>query len=75
VPPFDEIVGWYAQAVDRHVSLDDVAFYRALSAYRFGAISGLNVMLHRTGKRRDPEWERIATSVSTMFERALELLS
>ena len=33
-------------------------WYRALSGYRFGVISGLNVMLHRTGKRPDPEWER-----------------
>ncbi|MGD9996041.1 MAG: phosphotransferase family protein [Ilumatobacteraceae bacterium] len=75
VPAFDEIVGWYARAVGRPVDLDDVAFYRALSAYRFGAISGLNVMLHRTGKRPDPEWERIAASVPTMFTRAADLLS
>jgi aminoglycoside phosphotransferase (APT) family kinase protein len=75
VPPFDEIVGWYAAAVGRDVALDDVAFYRALSAYRFGAISGLNVMLHRTGKRTDPEWERIARSVSLMYRHALALLA
>jgi aminoglycoside phosphotransferase (APT) family kinase protein len=75
VPNFDEIVGWYAAAVGREVGLSDVAFYRALSAYRFGAISGLNVMLHRTGKRTDPEWEQIARSVSLMFRHALDLLA
>jgi aminoglycoside phosphotransferase (APT) family kinase protein len=75
VPPFDEIVAWYAAAVGRAASLDDIAFYRALAAYRFGAISGLNVMLHRTGRRVDDEWERIARSVPTMFGRAIELLS
>jgi aminoglycoside phosphotransferase (APT) family kinase protein len=74
VPPFAHIVGWYAAAVGREVSVDDVAFYRALSGYRFGVISGLNVMLHRTGKRHDPEWERIALSVPSMFTRACELL-
>jgi aminoglycoside phosphotransferase (APT) family kinase protein len=74
VPPFEDIVAWYSAAVGYPVSLQDVAFYRALSGYRFGAISGLNVMLHRTGKRPDPEWERIALSVPAMFRRACELL-
>ena len=46
-----------------------------MAGYRFGVISGLNVMLHRTGKRHDPEWERIALSVPRMFTRAVELLS
>ncbi len=75
VPAFDDLVAWYAAAVGRSVSLDDVAFFRALSGYRFGVISGLNVMLHRTGKRHDPEWERIALSVPSMFGRACELLA
>lgn len=75
VPPFQDLVRWYADAVGRPVALDDVAFYRALAGYRFGVISGLNVMLHRTGKRTDPEWERIALSVPRMFERAIELLA
>jgi aminoglycoside phosphotransferase (APT) family kinase protein len=75
VPPFEDIVEWYSAAVGRPVTLDDVAFYRALSGYRFGVISGLNVMLHRTGKRPDPEWEHIATSVPSMFSRACELLA
>ena len=39
-------------------TVGDIGWYRALSGYRFGVISGLNVMLHRTGKRHDPEWER-----------------
>ena len=74
-PPFEQVVDWYADAVGRRVTLDDVAFYRALSGYRFGVISGLNVMLHRTGKRHDPEWERIALSVPAMFGRAVDLLT
>jgi len=74
VPPFDELVARYAAAVGRPVGLPDLAFYRALSGYRFGVISGLNVMLHRTGKRPDPEWERIALSVPALFGRAADLL-
>ena len=75
VPAFADLVGCYAAAVGRDVRLDDVAFYRALAGYRFGAISGLNVMLHRTGKRHDPEWERIALSVPSMFTTASALLA
>jgi aminoglycoside phosphotransferase (APT) family kinase protein len=75
VPPFEQLVAWYASAVGRPVALDDVAFYRALAGYRFGVISGLNVMLHRTGKRHDPEWERIALSVPSMFGTACALLA
>jgi len=74
VPPFEQIVAWYADALGEPLSLADVAFYRALSGYRFGVISGLNVMLHRTGKRPDPEWERIALSVPAMFNQACALL-
>lgn len=74
VPPFEFFVDRYAAASGRALSLDDVAFYRALSGFRFGAISGLNVMLHRTGKRPDIEWERIAQSVPNLFGRATALL-
>ena len=74
VPPFEHIVGWYSAAIGRELTLDDVAFYRALSGYRFGVISGLNVMLHRSGKRHDLEWERIAKSVPAMFRGACQLL-
>jgi aminoglycoside phosphotransferase (APT) family kinase protein len=74
VPPFGDLVARYAAASGRVVTLDDVAWYRALSGYRFGVISGLNVMLHRTGKRPDAEWERIALSVPALFGRACDLL-
>jgi len=74
VPQFEHLVARYAEASGRNVSLADVAWYRALSGYRFGVISGLNVMLHRTGKRDDPSWEGIALSVPYLFGRASELL-
>ncbi|HEX9259810.1 MAG TPA: phosphotransferase, partial [Acidimicrobiales bacterium] len=74
VPPFEDLVERYVAAGGHPTTLHDLAFYRAMSAYRFGVISGLNVMLHRTGKRHDPEWEHIALSVSTFFSHACDLL-
>ena len=74
VPPFDELVDRYGATSGRFVRLDEVAWFRALAGYRFGVIACFNVMLHRTGKRADPEWDNIAPSVPRLFGRALELL-
>src|SRR5690606_4285518 len=52
----------------------DLAWYRALAAYKFAVITGLNLDLHRRGKRPDPMWEETAPSMETLLERALELL-
>lgn len=74
LPPFDDLVARYAAASGRRVGVADVAWFRALAGYRFGVISCFNVMLHRTGKRPDPEWDRIAPSIEFLFGRAAELL-
>jgi aminoglycoside phosphotransferase (APT) family kinase protein len=74
LPPFEVLVARYAAATGRDVDLDGVAWYRALAGYRFGVISCFNVMLHRTGKRPDAEWDQIAPSVEYLFGRASELL-
>jgi aminoglycoside phosphotransferase (APT) family kinase protein len=74
LPPFEHLLDRYSAGVGRTVTLADVAFYRALSGYRFGVISCLNVMLHRTGKRPDDLWEGIAPSVPLLFGRAADLL-
>ena len=73
-PPFDEMIERYASAARRSLTLEDVSWYRALSGYRFGVISCFNVMLHRSGKRTDPEWDLIAPSIPRLFGRAAELL-
>ena len=52
VPDHAALVDHYAAASGRDVTLDDVAWYRALSGYRFGVISCFNVMLHRSGSAR-----------------------
>jgi aminoglycoside phosphotransferase (APT) family kinase protein len=63
---------WYASASGLPVAHPD--WYRALACYRFGAIAGFNVRLHRTGRRPDPFYEDIATSVPVLFERGRELV-
>jgi aminoglycoside phosphotransferase (APT) family kinase protein len=75
VPPFEDLVERYAAASGRYVRLDEVGWYRALAGYRFGVIACFNVMLHRSGKRPDSEWDNIAPSVPLLFGRALELLA
>ncbi|MEW6296150.1 MAG: phosphotransferase family protein [Thermodesulfobacteriota bacterium] len=72
LPPAAELIALYEEGMQRKAQ--DVAWYRALAGYRFGVISGFNVMLHRRGKRDDPEWEKIAPSVPLLFGRAKELL-
>ena len=63
----------YADAFGAAVG--DVAWYRALAAYKFSIITGFNLMLHRRGKRHDPYWEVLRPSASRLLERALELLA
>src|SRR5713101_5221091 len=72
VPPAEELIAAYEESMQREAQ--GIAWYRALAGYRFGAISGFNVMLHRKGKRIDPEWELIAPSTSVLFARAKEML-
>jgi hypothetical protein len=71
----DEIVQIYSESAKFPVSMDEVRWFRAFSAYRFGVITCFNLMLHRRGKRPDPHWELIAVSAPRMFERGLELLA
>jgi aminoglycoside phosphotransferase (APT) family kinase protein len=72
VPPAAELIALYEEGMQRKVP--DVAWYRALAGYRFGVISGFNIMLHRRGKRYDPEWENITPSVPFLFGRAKAML-
>jgi aminoglycoside phosphotransferase (APT) family kinase protein len=51
-----------------------VAWWRALAGYRLGAISCLNVHLHRSGRRPDAVWERFAAAIPALFARAAALL-
>ncbi|HEU5296516.1 MAG TPA: phosphotransferase family protein [Burkholderiaceae bacterium] len=56
------------------VEPDALTWWQALAGYRLGAISCLNVHLHRSGRRPDAVWERFAPAIPAMFGRAAALL-
>jgi aminoglycoside phosphotransferase (APT) family kinase protein len=70
----DEIFEIYAEAAGRPLDVREVRWFRAFAGYRFGVITCFNVMLHRRGKRHDPQWEETARSAPLMFDHGLELL-
>jgi aminoglycoside phosphotransferase (APT) family kinase protein len=69
----ETLVAFYEEAWGE--PLPDLAWYRALAAYKFAGITGFNLMLHRRGKRHDPLWETTRLSMTPLVDRALELLS
>jgi aminoglycoside phosphotransferase (APT) family kinase protein len=71
----DEILEAYATSASFPVNRQELIWFRAFAGYRFGVITCFNLMLHRRGKRHDPDWEDIAVSAPRMFEHGLELLS
>ena len=70
----DEIVSVYSESGKFTVSNKEVNWFKALAYYRIGVLACFNVMLHRRGKRPDPEWETLVRSAPAMFEHGLELL-
>ena len=70
----DEIAEIYSAAAGFPVDMKQVRWFRAFAGFRFGVITCFNLMLHRRGKRHDPEWERIGLSAPQMFAHALELI-
>jgi aminoglycoside phosphotransferase (APT) family kinase protein len=62
----------YAERMGEPVG--DLPWYQALAGWRLGAITCLNVHLHRNGRRPDAVWERFAAAVSPMFARAQRIL-
>ena len=72
LPAAEELMAMYEEAWGG--KLPDLNWYRALAAYKFAIITGLNLSLHRRGKRPDPLWEITKLSMSPLTKRALELL-
>jgi aminoglycoside phosphotransferase (APT) family kinase protein len=70
--PLAELQEIYEDGMGR--SYPDLDWYRALAAYRMGAIACLNVKLHRRGHRRDPVWEKYALATPRLFAHARRLL-
>jgi aminoglycoside phosphotransferase (APT) family kinase protein len=70
----DEIVSTYSESGNFTVSNNELNWFRAFASFRLGVLACFNVMLHRRGKRHDPEWETLVLSAPAMFEHGLELL-
>lgn len=70
----DEIVATYSESAKLTIAPDEIDWLRAFAVFRIGVLSCFNVMLHRRGKRPDPEWEILVRTAPVMFERGLELL-
>jgi hypothetical protein len=68
----DTLVRLYSEAWG--APLPDLNWFRALAAYKFAIITGLNLGLHRRGKRHDPLWEITKLSMTPLIDRANELL-
>lgn len=73
MPQADELETMYREAWAD--SLPDIRWFKALATYKFGIITGFNLMLHRRGKRHDPHWEDIGPSARTNMEYALRMLT
>ncbi len=69
----DTLIDLYQNAYGQEV--ENINWYRALAAYKFAIISGLNLSLHRRGKREDEVWETTALSMKPLIDRALDLLA
>ncbi len=56
------------------VTADEMRWYLALSSYKYAAIFGYNLMLHRRGKRPDPMYEGLTETIVGLVRQGLELL-
>jgi len=56
------------------VSANDMGWYVALSLYKYAAILGYNLMLHRKGRRPDPMYEGLTGTIVGMIDEGIELL-
>ena len=51
-----------------------LGWFQAFAHFRLGAIAGLNLKLHRDGRRRDPIWEKFAPSIPLLLRQGKDLL-
>jgi aminoglycoside phosphotransferase (APT) family kinase protein len=51
-----------------------LGWFQAFAHFRLGAIAGLNLKLHRNGRRHDPIWEKFAPSIPLLLRRGKDLL-
>ena len=73
MPEADELEAMYREAWGADPG--DIRWFKALAVYKFAIISGFNLMLHRRGKRPDPQWEETALSMQPNLEYARMMLA
>jgi aminoglycoside phosphotransferase (APT) family kinase protein len=52
----------------------EMNWYVAMSLYKYAAIFGYNLMLHRRGKRPDPMYEKLTSTITGMIDEGIEML-
>ncbi len=56
------------------VDASEMRWYAAMSLYKYAAIFGYNLMLHRRGKRPDPMYEGLTDTIVGMIDEGIALL-
>lgn len=56
------------------IGLDEMRWYVALTFYKYAAILGYNLMLHRKGRRPDPMYEGLTDTITGMIDEGVALL-
>ena len=56
------------------VEAEEMRWYSAMSLYKYAAIFGYNLMLHRRGKRPDPMYEGLTDTIVGMIEEGIAKL-
>ena len=56
------------------VDAGEMHWYAAMSLYKYAAIFGYNLMLHRKGRRPDPMYEGLTTTIVGMIDEGISLL-
>ena len=53
---------------------EEMRWFAAMSLYKYASIFGYNLMLHRRGKRPDPMYEGLTTTITGMIDEGIQLL-
>jgi aminoglycoside phosphotransferase (APT) family kinase protein len=67
--PLEDLYSMYG------VDAAEMGWYVAMSLYKYAAIFGYNLMLHRRGKRPDPMYEQLTTTITGMIDEGITLLT
>ncbi len=56
------------------VDAGEMRWFAAMSLYKYAAIFGYNLMLHRRGKRPDPMYEKLTSTITGMIDEGIAML-